>query len=83
MSLEIAERERENVVILALKGRITMSEVTPVRDKVSELIAAAHSQIVLDLGDVDSFAMTWARLLINDVDAWRDELERRRIIRGP
>jgi anti-sigma B factor antagonist len=53
MGLEIAEREREGVTILALKGRITVGEVSPVRDKVSELLAAGHSQIVLDLGDVD------------------------------
>jgi anti-sigma B factor antagonist len=53
MGLEIAEREREGVTILALKGRITVGEVSPVRDKVSELLAAGHNQIVLDLGDVD------------------------------
>ena len=53
MALEIAEREREGVIILALKGRITMSEVSPVRDKVAALLADGHNQIVLDLGDVD------------------------------
>jgi anti-sigma B factor antagonist len=53
MGLEIAEREREGVTILALKGRITMSEVSPVRDKVQQLLAAGHNQIVLDLGDVE------------------------------
>jgi|SRR6185295_5357997 len=53
MALEIAEREREGVTILALKGRVTVGEVTPVRDKIAGLVAAGHSQIVLDLGDVD------------------------------
>jgi anti-sigma B factor antagonist len=53
MGLEIAERQREGVTILALKGRITMSEVSPVRDKVQQLLAAGHTQIVLDLGDVE------------------------------
>jgi anti-sigma B factor antagonist len=53
MGLEIAERQREGVTILALKGRITMSEVSPVRDKVQQLLAAAQNQIVLDLGDVE------------------------------
>jgi anti-sigma B factor antagonist len=53
MGLEIGERQREEVTILDLKGRITVGEVTPVRDKVAELLAAGHKQIVLDLGDVD------------------------------
>jgi anti-sigma B factor antagonist len=53
MALEIGEREREDVTILALKGRITVGEVSPVREKISELIANGHVRIVLDLGHVD------------------------------
>jgi len=53
MSLEIAQHEQESVTVLALKGRITMSEVSPLRDKISQLVAAGHTQIVLDLGDVE------------------------------
>jgi anti-sigma B factor antagonist len=53
MALEIAEREREGVTILALKGRVTVGEVSPVRDKIAALLAAGHTHIVLDLGDVD------------------------------
>jgi len=53
MALEIGERQREGVTILALKGRITVGEVTPVRDKITALIADGHSQIVLDLEHVD------------------------------
>ena len=53
MALEITEGEREEVTILALKGRITMSEGTPVREKVTALLAAGHNKIVLNLGDVD------------------------------
>lgn len=53
MALEIAEREREGVTILALKGRVTVGEVSPVRDKIAALLSAGHSQIVLDLGGVD------------------------------
>jgi anti-sigma B factor antagonist len=53
MSLEIAQHEQESVTVLALKGRITMSEVSPLRDKISQLVAAGHAQIVLDLGDVE------------------------------
>jgi anti-sigma B factor antagonist len=53
MALEIEERQREGVAILALKGRITVGEVTPVRDKITSLIAGGQSQIVLDLEHVD------------------------------
>ena len=53
MALEISEHEREGVTILALKGRITVGEVTPVREKITHLLAAGHNQIVLDLQNVD------------------------------
>jgi anti-sigma B factor antagonist len=53
MALEIGEHEQEGVAILALKGRITVGEVTPVREKISRLLAAGHNRIVLDLGQVD------------------------------
>ena len=53
MALEIGEHEREGVTVLALKGRITVGEVTPVREKITQLVAAGHNQIVLDLEHVD------------------------------
>src|SRR3984893_15300824 len=53
MALEFSEHEREGVTMLALKGRITVGEVTPVRDKITELVAAGHHQVVLDLQHVD------------------------------
>src|SRR5665213_251751 len=53
MALEFAEQQREGVTILALKGRITVGEVTPVREKITALVAAGQNQIVLDLKDVD------------------------------
>ena len=53
MALEIGEHQREGVTVLALKGRITVGEVTPVRDKISALVAAGQTQIVLDLQNVD------------------------------
>ncbi|HSR06356.1 MAG TPA: STAS domain-containing protein [Bryobacteraceae bacterium] len=53
MALEFAEHQREGVTILALKGRITVGEVTPVREKISALVAGGQTQIVLDLKDVD------------------------------
>jgi len=53
MALEIGEHELEGVTVLALKGRITVGEVTPVREKITQLVAAGHNQIVLDLEHVD------------------------------
>jgi anti-sigma B factor antagonist len=53
MALEFAEHQREGVTILALKGRITVGEVTPVREKITALVAGGQAQIVLDLKDVD------------------------------
>src|SRR6266478_6068719 len=53
MALEFSEHEREGVTILALKGRITVGEVTPVRDKITQLVAGGQNQIVLDLQHVD------------------------------
>ena len=53
MALEFAEHQREGVTILALKGRITVGEVTPVREKITALVAGGQNQIVLDLKDVD------------------------------
>ena len=53
MGLEILEREREGVTILGLKGRVTVGEVTPVRDKIAALVAAGRPRIVLDLADVE------------------------------
>ncbi len=53
MALDFAEHQREGVTVLALKGRITVGEVSPVRDKISALVAAAQVQIVLDLQHVD------------------------------
>jgi anti-sigma B factor antagonist len=53
MALEIEEHEVEGVTVLALKGRITVGEVTPVREKITQLLAAGHNQILLDLEHVD------------------------------
>ncbi len=53
MALEIGERQREDVTILGLKGRITVGEVSPVREKIAALLAAGRASIVLDLGHVD------------------------------
>src|SRR4051812_27090418 len=53
MALEIGEHQVEGVSVLALKGRITVGEVTPVREKITQLLAEGRNKIVLDLANVD------------------------------
>jgi anti-sigma B factor antagonist len=53
MALDIGEHQVEGVTVLTLKGRITVGEVTPVREKITQLVAAGRNQIVLDLQHVD------------------------------
>jgi len=53
MALEIGEHQVEGVTVLALKGRITVGEVTPVREKITQLLAEGRNKIVLDLANVD------------------------------
>jgi len=52
MSLHIEESTREDVLILTLTGQITFGEADDIRQKISELAAASHLKIVLDLKDV-------------------------------
>src|SRR5215470_7830301 len=51
--MEITESEREGIVILALKGRLTAGESVSVREKVNQLVAAGRFNIVLDLRHCD------------------------------
>jgi len=53
MGFEIAERAVEGVVVLELKGRLTVGEATPVREKVNEVLASGCNKIILDLSGVD------------------------------
>lgn len=53
MSLEITTTEREGVVIVAMKGRLTVGEASAPREKVNELVAAGKLNIIFDLGGVD------------------------------
>lgn len=53
MSFEIRDKEREGVTILALKGRLTVGEASTVREKVNEVVAQGHINIILDLAHVD------------------------------
>jgi anti-sigma B factor antagonist len=53
MSLDIQESTREDIVVLALKGRLTVGEASSVREKVQQLAAAGQLKVVLDLTNVD------------------------------
>jgi anti-sigma B factor antagonist len=53
MSFEITERDREGIAILGIKGRLTTGESTPLREKISQLIAAGKTNVILDLAQVE------------------------------
>jgi anti-sigma B factor antagonist len=53
MSLEITEQVREGVVILTLKGRLTVGESASVHEKVSKVLASGCANLILDLSAVD------------------------------
>jgi len=53
MGFEITDRTVEGVCILTLKGRLTVGEATPVRERVAEVLASGCNRIVLDLSGVD------------------------------
>jgi len=53
MSLDIRESSREGVEILSLKGRLTVGEASAVREKVTQVIAAGHVNVLLNLEHVE------------------------------
>jgi anti-sigma B factor antagonist len=53
MSLDIQESTREGIVILTLKGRLTVGESSAVREKIQALAAAGNLKAVLDLTHVE------------------------------
>ena len=53
MSLEITEGTREGVVILTLKGRLTVGESASVHEEVSKVLASGCANLILDLSAVD------------------------------
>jgi len=65
MALEITQREREGVIILDLKGRITVGpEASNLRDTVSGLNQQAGRQLVFNLGNVDYIDSTGLGALV-------------------
>jgi anti-sigma B factor antagonist len=53
MALDIQETNQEGVVVLTLKGRLTVGESNGLREKVGELVAASRFQVVMDLSTLD------------------------------
>jgi anti-sigma B factor antagonist len=64
MALEIAESVREDVVILTLKGRLTLGESNIVREQITQLAAAGKRNIVVDLGGVEYIDSTGLGILV-------------------
>ena len=65
MALEIAQREREGVVILDFKGRLNAGdEATRFRDKISELAQAGSRNLVANLEGVDYIDSTGLGALV-------------------
>jgi anti-sigma B factor antagonist len=54
MSLDIEQREREGILILDLKGRLTVGDpIGGLRERIRELSESGRSNIILNLEDVD------------------------------
>src|SRR5580658_4019768 len=54
MSLEIAQREREGVILMDLKGRITLGEeVSLFRDAFEKIAAVQEAKLILNMVGVD------------------------------
>jgi anti-sigma B factor antagonist len=59
MSLEIAQREQEGIVIIDLKGHLTLGEGDlDFRSELSELVRSGKSHVVLNLNDVSEMDAT-------------------------
>jgi anti-sigma B factor antagonist len=72
MSLEIEQREREGIIILSMKGRITLGqEATALRDKVSALNTAGDRNLVFMLAGVDYIDSTGLGALVMTASSLR------------
>lgn len=65
MTLEIERRERENITILDLRGRIVVGEAAGLlRATLAEIAGAGLSNIILNLAEVDSIDSTGLGALV-------------------
>jgi anti-sigma B factor antagonist len=59
MSLEIAQREQEGIVIIDLKGHLTLGEADlDFRSELNKLVRSGKSHVVLNLNDVSEIDTT-------------------------
>jgi anti-sigma B factor antagonist len=59
MSLEIVQREQEGIVIIDLKGHLTLGEAeADFRSEIDKLVGSGKSHVVLNLNDVDKIDAT-------------------------
>ena len=73
MSLAIEKREREGIVILDLKGRITMGdEVTSFRQTAKDLVAEGAQKLILNLQEVDYIDSTGLGAIVMCASAFRN-----------
>jgi anti-sigma B factor antagonist len=74
MSLEIQQIEREGIVVVAMKGRITVGpEATALRDTVAALVKANSLSVILDLKHVDYIDSTGLGALVMCVTSLRKQ----------
>lgn len=65
MSLSIEEREREDITILDLKGRLTVGPPAGLlRERLTALQASGHNRIVLNLAEVEYIDSTGLGTLV-------------------
>ncbi len=54
MALVITQREHEDILVLDLKGRLTVgNEVSAFRERITAEVEAGHNRLVLNLAEVD------------------------------
>jgi anti-sigma B factor antagonist len=72
MSLDIQQHDREGVVVLVMKGRITLgTEATALREKIANLSAASTTNLVFNLAGVDFIDSTGLGALVMCVTSMR------------
>lgn len=65
MALEISEKEVEGIVILQMHGRLVVgSESTDFRQKITDLISAKQTSLILDMKHVDFIDSTGLGTLV-------------------
>src|SRR5277367_6302727 len=64
MSLDIRESLREGVVILSLKGRLTVGEASAVREQCTAVVNAGNTNVLLNLEHVEYIDSTGLGALV-------------------